>query len=102
MIGDRKAIAPQDHQRKGKFTMLRASLIGLATAAALVTGASTASAGDFNISVGLGTGFYPGYVYSPYQPTFYEDDCHYVKTKKWVQTKNGNMKKIWVKKLVCY
>jgi hypothetical protein len=84
--------------------MIRASLIGLATAAALTAGASTASAGvDWNINVGIGApGFYPGYyapVYSPYP--FYEDDCHYIKVKKWVK-KNGMWKKKFVKKLVCY
>jgi hypothetical protein len=62
--------------------MIRASLIGLATAAALTAGASTASAGvDFN--------------------AYYQDDCHYVKVKKWVK-KNGVWKKKFVKKLVCY
>jgi hypothetical protein len=84
--------------------MIRASLIALATAAALVAGASNASAGNnFSISFGVGGyggGFYPGY-YSPH-PAYYDDDCQYVKVKKWVQKKNGNWKKIWVTKLVCY
>jgi hypothetical protein len=82
--------------------MIRASLIGLATAAALVAGTSTASAGNnFSFSFGVGhSGFYPGY-YSPYS-VYHDDDCHYVKVKKWVQKKNGNWKKIWVSKLVCY
>jgi hypothetical protein len=88
---------------KGESPMIRASLIGLATAAALASGASSASAGGLDISIGIGTpGFYPGYyapVYSPYP--FYQDDCHYVKVKKWVK-KNGGWKKKFVKKLVCY
>ena len=84
--------------------MLRASLIGLATAAALTAGATTASAGvDFNVNVGLGS-YGPAYpVYSPYPVYYggYDDDCHYIKTKKWVK-KNGQWKKIYIKKLVCY
>jgi hypothetical protein len=83
--------------------MIRASLIGLATAAALTASASSASAGiDINVGIG-GPGFYPGYyaapVYSPYP--FYQEDCHYIKVKKWVK-KNGMWKKKFVKKLVCY
>jgi hypothetical protein len=82
--------------------MIRTALIGLATAAALTAGASTASAGvNVDVNFGLGGGFYPGYpIYSPY-PAYYDDDCHYVKVKKWIK-KNGNWKKIWVKKFVCY
>jgi hypothetical protein len=84
--------------------MIRASLIGLAAAAALAASASTASAGvDWHISVGApGFGYNPYYspYYSPY-PAMYDDDCHYIKVKKWVK-KNGVKKKIWVNKLVCY
>jgi len=82
--------------------MIRASLIGLATAAALTAGASTASAGvDVDVHFGgFGYGFGPHPVYSPY-PAYYDDDCHYIKGKKWVK-KNGKWKKIYVKKLVCY
>ncbi len=83
--------------------MIRASVLGLATAAALAAGATSASAGvDWNIHVG-----FPGYGYgSPYAPVyspypFYDEDCHYVKVKKMVK-KNGQWKKIYVKKLVCY
>jgi hypothetical protein len=88
---------------KGEFTMIRASLIGLATAAALTTGASSASAGsNFSIHIGgPGYGFYPGYYGSPAYSPFYDDDCHYVKKKIWVK-KNGMWKKKWVTKLVCY
>ena len=81
--------------------MIRASVLGLATAAALAAGATSASAGvDFYI------GFPGGHYGAPYSPVyspygFYEDDCHYVKTKKWVK-KNGKWKKIFVKQLVCY
>jgi hypothetical protein len=83
--------------------MIRASLIGLAAAAALAASASTASAG-VDVHIGFpGVGFYNPYyapVYSPY-PAMYDDDCHYIKVKKWVK-KNGVKKKIWVNKLVCY
>jgi hypothetical protein len=82
--------------------MIRTALIGLVTTAALTAGASAALA-DVDVHLGFG-GFYPSYpsypIYSPY-PAFYDDDCHYVKVKKWIK-KNGNWKKIWVKKLVCY
>jgi hypothetical protein len=81
--------------------MIRASLIGLATAAALTAGASTASAGvDFNVNLGFGPYAPVHPIYSPY-PAYYQDDCHYVKVKKWVK-KNGVWKKKFVKKLVCY
>jgi hypothetical protein len=84
--------------------MLRASLIGLATAAALTAGASTASAGGLDVDVHFGGGYgYPYPVYSPYPAYFndYDDDCHWIKTKKWVK-KNGHWKKIYIKKMVCY
>jgi|RhiMetdeSRZDD1v2_1073273.scaffolds.fasta_scaffold01848_40 hypothetical protein len=86
--------------------MLRASLIGLATVAALAAGASSASAGGLDVDVNFGLGGY-GYhhypVYSPYPVYYddYDDDCHWIKTKKWVK-KNGHWKKIFIKKLVCY
>ena len=82
--------------------MLRASLISLATAVALTAGASSASAGvDVDVNFGFGSPYHPVYpIYSPY-PAFYDDDCHYIKTKKWVK-KNGHWKKIYIKKLVCY
>jgi hypothetical protein len=81
--------------------MIRASFIGLATAAALTAGASTASAGvDFNVNLGFGPYGPVHPIYSPY-PAYYQDDCHYVKVKKWVK-KNGVWKKKFVKKLVCY
>jgi hypothetical protein len=80
--------------------MFRASLIGLATAAALTAGASTASAGvDVDVHFG-GFGFGSPY-YPVYSPGYWDDDCHYIKAKKWVK-KNGKWKKIYVKKLVCY
>jgi hypothetical protein len=81
--------------------MLRASLITLAAAAALTAGASSAFAG-IDVHIGV-PGFYNPYyapVYSPY-PMIYDEDCHYIKVKKWVW-KNGQKKKIFVKKLVCY
>jgi hypothetical protein len=84
--------------------MLRASLIGLATAAALAAGASSASAGGIDVDVHFGGyGYNPYPVYSPYPAYYngYDDDCHWIKTKKWVK-KNGNWKKIYIKKLVCY
>lgn len=80
--------------------MIRASLIGLATAVALTAGASAASAGS-NLNISIGGGFYPGFYGPSYGYGFYDDDCHYVKKKIWVK-KNGMWKKKWVKKLVCY
>ena len=85
--------------------MLRASLIGLATVAVLAAGASSASAGGIDVDVNFGLGgYHPVYpIYSPYPVYYgsYDDDCHYIKTKKWVK-KNGHWKKIFIKKLVCY
>jgi hypothetical protein len=86
--------------------MIRASLIALAAAAALTAGASSASAGvDWHINVGVpGVGFYDPYyapVYTPYYSPVYDDDCHYIKVKKWVW-KNGQKHKVYMKKLVCY
>lgn len=84
--------------------MIRASLIALAAAAALTAGASSASAG-VDVHIGFpGVGIYNPYyapVYSPYYSPVYDDDCHYIKVKKWVW-KNGQKHKIFVKKLVCY
>ena len=87
--------------------MFRASVIGLIAAAALAVGASSASAGvNFDVNVGLGSpGFYGGPVYGDpvYSPYYYEqeDDCHFVKVKKLIKN-NGQWKKVWIKKLVCY
>jgi hypothetical protein len=84
--------------------MLRASLIGFATAAALAAGASSASAGGIDVDVHFGGyGYHPYPVYSPYPVYYndYDDDCHWIKTKKWVK-KNGQWKKIFIKKMVCY
>jgi hypothetical protein len=82
--------------------MLRKALIAVVATAALVAGASAASAKthvDFNIGFGPGFyyGTYPAYGYYP----VYDDDCHYVKVKKWVKY-NGSWHKKYVKKLVCY
>ena len=80
--------------------MIRASLITLAAAAAVTAGASSASAGT-SVHFSFGSPYNPYYapIYSPHP--MYDDDCHYIKVKKWVW-KNGQKKKIWVNKLVCY
>ena len=82
--------------------MIRASLIVLAAAAALTAGASSAAAG-VDVHIGFPGVYNPYYapVYSPYYSPGYEDDCHYIKVKKWVW-KNGQKHKVFVKKLVCY
>jgi len=82
--------------------MIRASLIALAAAAALTAGASSASAG-VDVHIGFPGVYNPYYapVYSPYYSPDYDDDCHYIKVKKWVW-KNGQKHKVFVKKLVCY
>jgi hypothetical protein len=84
--------------------MNRIAVIGLAAAAALALSASTASAGvDFNIVLAPGlANHYPNYpVYN--QPIYADPDCYYVKvwTGKYVQKANGQLKKKYVKKLVC-
>jgi hypothetical protein len=101
MDGDRTAMAPRE-PKQGSSIMLRASVIGLAAAAVLTAGASTASAGvNVDVNFGFGSPYHPVYpIYSPY-PAYYDEDCHYIKAKKWVK-KNGKFKKIYVKKLVCY
>jgi ABC-type sugar transport system substrate-binding protein len=81
--------------------MFRKALIAVVATAALAAGATAATAKthiDFNIGIGT-PGFYygPSYGYSP----VYDDDCHYVKVKKWVKYKGAWHKK-YVKKLVCY
>ncbi|MDP9137247.1 MAG: hypothetical protein M3N38_03610 [Pseudomonadota bacterium] len=90
--------------------MIHTAIIGLAAAAALTIGASTASAGvdvHFNVGPGYGYGFggYP-YGYPPYHPAYHpgyaDPDCHYVTKWKWVKKANGNLKKKYYKKLVCY
>lgn len=81
--------------------MIRASLIALAAAAALTAGASSASAG-VDVHIGLpGVGIYNPYYGNPYYSPVYDDDCHYIKVKKWVW-KNGQKHKVYMKKLVCY
>jgi ABC-type sugar transport system substrate-binding protein len=85
--------------------MIRASLIALAAAAALTAGASSASAGvDVHIGfpgVGIYNPYYGNPYYSPVYEPVYDEDCHYIKVKKWVW-KNGHKHKVFVKKLVCY
>ncbi len=83
--------------------MIRTALIGLIAAAALVAGASNASAKvHWNVDVNIGmpgpqVGYYPSY--SPfYEP--YPVDCFYVKRKKWVKV-GGAWKVKLVNKLVC-
>jgi hypothetical protein len=91
--------------------MIRIAVIGLAAVAALTLSAPTASAGNVNLSIGFGSGFgvvdpyypygHPLYV-GPVGPAYIDPDCHYVTKWKWVQKKNGKLKKKYYQKLVCY
>ena len=83
--------------------MIRPALISLIAAAALIAGASHASAKvHWNVDVNVGmpgpqVGYYPSY--SPfYEP--YPVDCFYVKQKKWVKA-GGAWKVKIVNRLVC-
>lgn len=85
--------------------MFRKAILAVAATAALVAGASAASAKthvDFSIGIGGPGYFYGGYPYYGYgYSPVYDDDCHYVKVKKWVKYKGAWHKK-YVTKLVCY